>query len=587
MPDTVHLSGVLHVVAVEPKAPADRTAEPIPLDPRAATSIVTLVTDDARVQVTGDALAGAISGTTFDGTVAVPASVAQAVDQTPPTPGGPPVARIITEKAEAASVAMEVVDAELTPPVAPVASATAHTLDVMYLAPAGHAVPTANDVDGLVSRMSEYWVSQSNGQISKVIRPTNLLVRTATAANVCNPDWAWNYASGSQGFNRAPVQGSDTTSYYWLGGHAAHMVVIVPEDVCQWQGLGSIGPLQGGGEIWASVPSSPIEWDEIAFHEFGHNLGLGHSDTRNCTSAVSDGATCSDQSYADYYDVMAGGFYVGQFNNFRDVPALNVTHRARLGALPRGTDLREVAAAGGPTQTFTLKPISDPAGLRGLEITDPVNGERLYVEYRSGTGRDADAFYSNLSNAPDSPYPHWLRPGIRVLKFVGCAAATTCDLGTDSTVLQRPASEVTGPFDDPANPQSLYFRTGDEFASEPTSVGRSGVRVRVISIVAAQAVVEVTLDPTAVPASSWTSRRRIRSPRKSRGWLSGASQRGMTCPGARSSARMAQWAATRWPRSCTGPPDLPISRRRRCRRSRMCRRRIRSTRRSRGWRRPV
>src|SRR5690606_22061404 len=42
----------------------------------------------------------------------------------------------------------------------------------------------------------------------------------------------------------------------------------------------------------------------------------------------------------------------------------------------------------------TLTPVTQPNGVRGATFIDPVSGDRVWVEYRDGKGRDAGSGYT-------------------------------------------------------------------------------------------------------------------------------------------------------------------------------------------------
>ena len=45
--------------------------------------------------------------------------------------------------------------------------------------------------------------------------------------------------------------------------------------------------------------------------------------------------------------------------------------------------------------TATIKPRSDATGLRSVRVIDPDTGETLYLDYRSGGGKDAGSVYAS------------------------------------------------------------------------------------------------------------------------------------------------------------------------------------------------
>ena len=72
------------------------------------------------------------------------------------------------------------------------------------------------------------------------------------------------------------------------------------------------------------------------------------------------------------------------------------------------TDVGEIqdVALGDKTQpvhaTATIKPRSDATGLRSVSVVDPDTGKTLYLDYRSGGGKDAGSVYASGTHALDT-----------------------------------------------------------------------------------------------------------------------------------------------------------------------------------------
>lgn len=458
LPAVVRIKGVLRVVALEPSGHA-----------------VTLLTEEGTaVELSGAALAGTRSGDRFDGTVTIEQGVAQVIEQRaaeqslPTSPSG--LSEQVAEASASLDKPLRVAMANIGSATSPVVPARAHTVDVMFAHAEGQDLPSTATVDAMVARLSEFWNSQSNGQVSGFTRPVAVKFAKLPKDHLCDPYWLWDYAAGPAGFNRGE-------SYYWAGSTATHLLVLSSGGSCSdGFGLGTSGRIHSGGTAWAAVGADPLDWDQVTFHEIGHNLGLGHSAVTFCPAPPTvDGPSCEVNTYEDYYDVMGGGYTytTGRttYRSTRNVAALNVTHKVVLDALARGSALREVRSSGGGTQQFTLAPASATSGIRGLEIIDPINSDKLYVEYRSGTGRDAASFYTHYS--ADHPDDSSYAPGVRVLKFAA----------DESTVLLR----WTG-----SDSASLSHGPGDEFRSRSrAATGLAGVQLSVISMDASGAVVQV------------------------------------------------------------------------------------------------
>jgi hypothetical protein len=148
----------------------------------------------------------------------------------------------------------------------------------------------------------------------------------------------------------------------------AYSVVVVgwSRSVCQFGGNSN------GRRIGLVYPNQ-------AMHEFGHYLGLrNHANALSCRDA--SGATvplsgnCNEMEYADHYDAMGG---ISAY-------AYNAIHANQLGWL--NGQLYDVVA-GTTTQTFTLRPFTDPAHVqRALRLKD--GPTTLWLEYRAPVGVD-------------------------------------------------------------------------------------------------------------------------------------------------------------------------------------------------------
>ncbi|TFD50782.1 hypothetical protein E3T55_08260 [Cryobacterium frigoriphilum] len=352
-----------------------------------------------------------------------------------------------------------------------------HSIDIAVVVPAGSAAGTTISdaaISSLVSSTGSYWQAQSNNQVTGLTaNPTTL--RYSSSLNCDDVVQIWQEAAAA--FGRANV-------FYYVSNQARHLMVLVPEG-CGATGIGSVGSSaaavngSNGGLIWVSQ-SGAVTRDIVA-HEFGHNLGLQHSNAHVCPSATtfegeidpstgqfSDG--CVDDEYGDAYDVMGIALTVnGQANS--QLTALNVTHKTRLDALSAG-EVQNVAVPTGQRTlqtTATLTTTGASAGLRALKITDPETGRIYYVDFRGGGGTDAGSLYERgllTTIGVDS--------GVRVLALR--------DDGT-SVVFQPPAAS--------ASDRTTYLVAGDTIS---TRLG--AVTVTVLAISGTSASVRVTLsDP--------------------------------------------------------------------------------------------
>ncbi|MBC7724790.1 MAG: fibronectin type III domain-containing protein [Burkholderiaceae bacterium] len=360
---------------------------------------------------------------------------------------------------------------------------SAHSIDIVVTAPSGQS--TATDyitdaaVSNLISSVSTFWTSQSDGQIDSVT--STGAARRYVSTNTCS--------QSNNAFAEAAAKFGRTSGYY-LGSGSHHLLVIVPL-ACGGGGVGTVGTAvaavstANGGMIWASVGANDLD---IVAHEFGHNLGLRHSNVHGCpdttlaeglynasTGAFASG--CSDTPYLDGYDVMGAAFSAttgaGRQVN-ANPPALNITGRKILGVVA-ANELQSISLAGGASSgstTATLSSTGLASGRRALQITDPRTGLLYFVDYRGGAGSDSGTLYArNLLTQ------RGIAPGVRV---------TTTRADGTSVILQVPPGGAT----------RRYLLGG-----EGLTTGSGGVRVDVRSISSGVATITVALSATAPEAS--------------------------------------------------------------------------------------
>ncbi len=175
-----------------------------------------------------------------------------------------------------------------------------------------------------------------------------------------------------------------------------HLIVYLPQDCIE--AYGSTGLAMIGSSITSGGPLSILEDDLLtAVHELGHNFSLGHANLE-----WPDAKVKKDGEYMAVYGPMSlsTGFGPG---------ALDIGFQHQL-KLDTSTSLRSISALG--SSSATLVPVSATSGLRGLTFIDPNSKVRYYIEYRSGTGKDADAFYHQghfFFSAPEVVYSEGIR----------------------------------------------------------------------------------------------------------------------------------------------------------------------------------
>ena len=358
---------------------------------------------------------------------------------------------------------------------------TAHTIDVAVVVPRGSGgwTSTLDDaaVRSLVAKTGDYWKAQSNNQVLS-LTPNASIKRYASPYSCSQQREAWSEA--------ATKFGRTDGLFGYLTTGSKHLLVLVPAD-CGGTGLGSLGTpsadvsAANGGTLWASVTPGTV--GEIVAHEFGHNLGLMHSNAHYCPDgAITEGVAnsvgtfsdgCSDRTYGDVFDVMGAAWSVttatGKVIGNARPTALNITHQLLLGAttagevqtltLPKGTTTSRV--------TTTLASTGAASGRQALKITDPRTGQLYFVDYRGGGGADAGSLYE--SGYLDTV---GVMPGVRVL---------TARADGSSVVFQKPDADAR-------DGRKLYLST-----TESLSTRSGGLKVKVQSVAGGIATVVVTL----------------------------------------------------------------------------------------------
>jgi putative cell wall-binding protein len=350
-----------------------------------------------------------------------------------------------------------------------------HTIDVAVVLPAGYAgtTPFITDsaVSSLIAKTASYWETQTNQQLRSLVQP--LATKRYSSSFGCSQrDAMWNEGA---------FQFGHSTLDYYVSTAAHHLLIIVPGPAfaggCTTAGYGSVGTgpdgtpnTANGGALWIS--SDGINDLDVVAHEFGHNLGLMHSNGHSCpdpsvsegildpaTGGFSDG--CSDDEYGDEYDVMGAAWSVvagGVVYANVDPPALNVTHKERLGVVDSG-EVQDISLGSGvpsSSTTVTLASTGAASGRRAVRLTDPRTGQVYFVDFRGGGGEDSGALY-------ETGLMNWYGAdiGVRVL---------TMRADGSSVVLRSPGATADG--------HKEYLRPG-----ESLSTRSGGITVNVVSAV--------------------------------------------------------------------------------------------------------
>jgi hypothetical protein len=199
-----------------------------------------------------------------------------------------------------------------------------------------------------------------------------------------------------------------------------HLVVVV-DAACPGVGTGtwtSNASMASGGSVLMTEESSVFQ--HTFAHEMGHNLGLEH-------------ANLESDEYWDLYSPM------GQAIRGSGAPALDSEYRDQLGI----TDAGEIdVVPSGTSRTSTLSPRGGMTGLRGLEVRS--GGTSYWVEWRSGGGRDALAYYPREANGTTVQGSNYRYPtGVTVSARATGGRGMTSLKGSSAGTLVR-GSRTTG-----------------------------------------------------------------------------------------------------------------------------------------------
>ena len=254
---------------------------------------------------------------------------------------------------------------------------------------------TDEDLGDLVRQARNYWTTEAGDAITEFPVTVRTFVR-AHPDDACEPDYG-----GGGAMAAAEALYPDVDFTQWPN----HLVVIVPDECRDDGDYGShmVGWASSGVDI-ASGGQVVVdaEWEDPVRHLvqlFGTNFGLGGTDVaRECNPPDPD--SCGGPGPVDdLYSPMA-------WPPTSHPVALGTASRAQLGLVDESESPVVELAQDEPSVTahYRIAPRgsdSEETGRRSVTVVDPENGRRYYVDYRSGTARDAGAAYVD---APPSQY---------------------------------------------------------------------------------------------------------------------------------------------------------------------------------------
>ncbi|WP_081680883.1 Ig-like domain repeat protein [Cellulomonas sp. URHD0024] len=244
-----------------------------------------------------------------------------------------------------------------------------------------------------------YWVREGRGAFGTADVAASATLTKPGSCGVA-AETLWNAASAL--FPGVSFSGAD--------GNGNHLIVYSAWSCSSkypYAGLAQVGTSLASGGYIHSVGSMLT----VTTHELGHNVSLGHS---NLEYPSSTGALTIKEYYAAY-----GPMAFANNNAGVGPGSLDVSFQARLGT--PGTDAAVTTLTPGAEATttdVTLAPSNGTSGTRAVKFTLPGSTVPYWIEYRAGTGSDANAIYKMLGEGrfPLAGSPVYYSPGVRIYR---------------------------------------------------------------------------------------------------------------------------------------------------------------------------